>query len=207
MQICVQTAQAFIIHISGHVLDDVSTNVVYLVDAIDFHKAGTPDLRKVNFLQIRQIANHVVVNRTTSILVLELDDRHVFEIRVPVLHAHDELAEVLIASLYVLDVERHLVIERKGHKLGTAIEVTAYQLPDAVSSSALSVLVVMLCISTISITLSAAFGIQFFIPPNLDNPFRDNDFLVVFFRIFSPHFSADSQRIIKSSRRPRTARG
>ena len=199
MQISVQTAKPLIVHIGGHVLDDVCAYVVHLVNAIDFHETCSPNCLQVGFLQIRQIANHVVVYRTSIVLVLELDNSHILEVRVSVFQTHHELAEVLIAGFNVLDVKGHLVIECQRYELGTAIEITAYQLPNAVSACALSVLVVMLAISAVTLTFSAAFGIQFFIPPNLDNAFCDNDFLVVFLRIFSPHFSANSQRIIKSS--------
>ena len=199
MQISVQTAKPLIIHIGSHVLDDVCAYVVDLVNAIDFHETCSPNRLQVGFLQIRQIANHVVMHRTSVVFVLELDNRHVFEIRVSVFQTHHKLAEVLIAGFNVFDVKGHLVIECQRYELGTAIEVTAYQLANAVSACALSVLVVVLGISAVTLTFSAAFGIQFFVSPNLDNAFCDNDFLVVFLRIFSPHFSANSQRIIKSS--------
>ena len=141
----------------------------------------------------------MVVYRTSVILVLELNDSHILEIGVSVFHAHDELSEVLIARLNILDVKGHLVVECKRDELRAAVKVTAYQLPNAVSACALSLLVIMLCISAVTLMFAAAFGIQFFIPPNLNNAFCDNDFLVVFFRILSPQFSANSHRIIKSS--------
>lgn len=141
----------------------------------------------------------MVVYRTSVVLVLELNDSHILEVRVSVFHPHDELLEVCIARFDILDVERLLIIESECNELGTTIEVHTDQLPNAISACALSLLVIMLCISAVTLMFAAAFGIQFFIPPNLNNAFCDNDFLVVFFRILSPQFSANSHRIIKSS--------
>ena len=141
----------------------------------------------------------MVVYRTSVILVLELNDSHILEVWVSVFHPHDELTEILIARLNILDVKGHLVVECQRNELRAAVKVTAYQLPYAISACALSLLVIMLCISAVTLMFAAAFGIQFFIPPDLNNAFCDNDFLVVFFRILSPQFSANSHRIIKSS--------
>ena len=144
MQISVLTAQSLIVHVSSHVLDDIRTNVVDLVDAIDFYESCSPDLRKVNFLQIRKIANHVVVYRTSVVFVLELDNCHVLEVRVSISHPQNEVFEVAVTGLNILDVKGHLVIERECHELRAAVEVTAHQLPNTVSSCALTVLVIML---------------------------------------------------------------
>ena len=125
MQICVQATEPFIVHIFSHILDDVRTNIVDVVDGIDFDETAAPNLCQLGLLEERQIANHMIVNGTATVFVLELDDRHIPKIRIPPFHSQHELAEILIAGNYVLDVKRHLVVKRKGDKLGTVVEITA----------------------------------------------------------------------------------
>lgn len=174
-----QSLQPFVLSIFAHVLDNISSDVVHLVNGVDFHEPSTPNLLKLQLLDERQIANHVVVYRSAF---LELDDGHVFQLGVSVLQTKNEKLEMLIACLYVRYIEIDLA-ESQRNELATAIEIHANELTNTVPPFALSVPVIMLIFDSGTVTvffaLSTAGGIESFVSRNLANPLRYNDFLIV----------------------------
>lgn len=97
VQVSIFTAEPFIFGILAHVLDDIRAYVIDLINAIDFYEATAPNLLQFRFLDVRQIANHVVVNGTTTVFILKLNDRDIEQFRVTVFQAKNEAAEILIA--------------------------------------------------------------------------------------------------------------
>ena len=178
--ICFQPLQAFVLCIFAHVLDNIGSDIIHLVNGVDFHEPSTPYLLKLLLLNERQIANHVVVNRPTF---LKLNDSHIHELRIPVFQTPYEVMKVPITSLDVGYIEALTVIESQCHELATAIKVRANQLPNSVSSLTLTLAVILFVmlsfLVTFLFTISTAGGIESFVSPNFDNPLRCNDFLVV----------------------------
>jgi hypothetical protein len=135
--------------------------------------------------------------------LLELNYCNIAELREPSTEPVREQIEVLVARLYVRNIEPLAVIESQGHELTAAVKIGANELSNPVPSLSLALPVILLMIlaGAVSVTLSfaSAFYIQFFVSPNLRNPLSYNDFLIVPSQKNHPLLRPYSHCIIKSS--------
>lgn len=172
-----------VLGILAHVLDYVGSYVVNPIDPVDLHVTSCPDRLQLTLFDEGEIADHVVVNRST---LLELDHSNVFEIWIPVLKPLNKLLEMLVTGFDIRYIESMLIIEGQGYELGTTIEIGANKLSDPVTAHPLTfpVILFIFLAGTIAFFFSKAtsFGIKFLIPPYLGNPFRYNDLLIVGFQ-------------------------
>ena len=171
--------QPFVLGVLAHVLDDISTDIVDFIYGVYLDEASSPNLLQFFLLDEWQVANHVVVNRST---LLELDYGHILQLGISVPQTLDELFEVLVASLDVTDIEIDLA-ESQCKKLATPVKIHADELTNTVSPVSLTCSIILLRILAFFVTFifsfSTAGGVQPFVSPNLDNPLCGNDFLIV----------------------------
>ena len=177
-----KTLQPFVLCVLAHVLDDIRSDIVDLVNGVYLDETSPPNLLQLILLDEREIAYHVIVNRST---LLELDDSNVSQLRVSVLQPLDELLEVSVALFHVADIEIDFA-ESQSDELAAAVKIHANKLPDSVSPFPLTIRIIMGIFDSGTVTVffsfSSAGGIKSLVSPNLENPLCGNDFLVIPFQ-------------------------
>lgn len=117
MEIGIFSAEPFVLGILAHVLDNIGSNIVHLVNGVYLYETAFPDSLELSLFDEWEIANHVVMDGTSAVLVLELYHRNVLEFRVLAAESLDKQHEKPVTGFYVLDVEILGVVKGQSNKL------------------------------------------------------------------------------------------